>query len=157
MVHLPIVCGPPHVFNCNCIGNPFDRMQCFTASASASSAWGCASSVHVYHYTRLPLNCRGHVSRQDTFGGLRFIPREVNGGSTPAHLQQRRMLALIRRTRLRPRHNRFQSAVRMQTIGDQTFVNPRDTRLAFADIIVRGRSIDTKPKEFLSNVALLVQ
>ncbi|RMX69770.1 hypothetical protein KXD40_007775 [Peronospora effusa] len=45
------------------------------------------------------------------------------------------MLFLIRRTRLRPRYNRFQSAVRMQTIGDQAFVNPRDTRLAYADII----------------------
>jgi hypothetical protein len=51
---------------------------------------------------------------------------------------KRRMLSLIRRSRLRPRHNRFLSAVRMQTIGDQQVVNPRDTRLAYADIIVRA-------------------
>ncbi|KAG7385969.1 hypothetical protein PHYBOEH_008853 [Phytophthora boehmeriae] len=31
--------------------------------------------------------------------------------------------------------NRFFSAVRMQTIGDDKFVSPRDTRLAFADSI----------------------
>ncbi|RLN51548.1 hypothetical protein BBJ29_010098 [Phytophthora kernoviae] len=45
--------------------------------------------------------------------------------------------------------NRFFSAVRMQTIGDEKFVNPRDTRLAFADIIgeesLSGKLISAGP------------
>ncbi|KAG6959643.1 hypothetical protein JG687_00008654, partial [Phytophthora cactorum] len=56
---------------------------------------------------------------------------------------------LMRRTRLHSRHNRFLTAVRMQTIGDQTFVNPRDTRLAYADIIgeesLSGKLISAGP------------
>ncbi|RLN14591.1 hypothetical protein BBJ28_00013322 [Nothophytophthora sp. Chile5] len=90
---------------------------------------------------------RHHVTASDAGESLRFSPR------TPRLRREKppstEMHALLRRLRPRLAHNRFLSAVPMQTVGDQTFVNARDTRLAYADIIgeesLSGKLISAGP------------